>query len=186
MVGSIGGNYSGMSQMASLRGQGRNSFKKMDSNKDGSLDLSELNSMTEKISKISGKSIDGNQIMSKLDKDGGGLISKTEFKKGRAQRQPPGQMRGMGLKAQMGMQQSSGMQGGSKTNSLQSLMDILDSEENSETSTSTDSLDTNGDGIIDTEESLAEFESQIQQYVNQMYNGLEQNTGSTSLLDLSA
>ena len=155
MISGIGSSMD-LSQMASMRSQKGNPFKKIDSNGDGSLDKSESVSMAEQISEMTGQSVDADEMFSDLDSDGDGLLSHEEFEAGRPQGPPPGMMKMMG-----------------DDSSTQSFLDMLSSTE--------ESLDTNGDGIVSSQEAQAGMQSKIQQYQNQMTG----NSLSNSLFDLS-
>ncbi|MCK5684594.1 EF-hand domain-containing protein [bacterium] len=179
MINGASSGTSAMSQMAMMRGQRQNQFKNMDANTDGSLDIKELGSMAEKISEASGKSIDAEKMMAKLDTDGDSQVSKEEFKAGR-KNGPPGGMKGMmgasGMKAMMKMKG-----GGMKGNTSQSFMDMLESSESED---SIDPLDTNGDGIVSASESASGISTSIQQYLGEMATGATQSNNTQSLLNL--
>jgi len=157
--------------MAAMRGQMGNPFEKIDANGDGSLDKTELSSLTDRISKMTGKSVDADHMISKLDADKDGLVSQEEFKSGRPQGPPPGMMGGM---------QPGGMPGGG----IESLLDMLNSLEDEDSSSSVASLDTNGDGVVDAEEAKSGISYMIQEYMNQATSELFQDSGNDSLLNL--
>ena len=159
------------SQMASMRSHMGNPFERMDSNGDGSLDETEIGSMADKISEMTGESINASEIISKLDSDGDGLISEEEFKSGRPEGPPPGMRMGM-------------MGGGMQGNTIQSLLDTMNESEDDDSSNSEDSLDANGDGIIDAEEAISAMKRLIQEYQNQMTSILEQFAETNDQLDL--
>jgi len=167
MISGIGSSMD-LSQMASMRSQMGNPFEKVDSNGDGSLDKNEIVTMTEKISEMTGQSVDANEMLSNLDSDGDGLLSQEEFKAGRPKGPPPGM---------------AGMMGGG--NSIQSLLDMINGSENDSSSDSIDPLDTNGDGIVDAQEAEAGIRGLIQHYQNQMTGMLTEDSVSESQLDLS-
>jgi Ca2+-binding EF-hand superfamily protein len=171
MMSGIGG-IMDPSRTALMRSQMGNPFKKLDADGNGSLDEAEIGSMAEKISEISGKSVDAGQIISKLDSDGDGQINQEEFDSGR----PKGP-----LPAMMGMM-GRGMMG----NPIQSFLDAMEESEGDESSGSEDSLDTNGDGVVDTEEIMLGMKKQIQEYQNQVTSGLQQGGENKSQLDLIA
>jgi Ca2+-binding EF-hand superfamily protein len=139
-------------------------FAKIDANGDGSLDKSELNAFVQSLSNSTGGSPTAEDLISKLDTDGNGLISQKEFEAGR----PEGRRHhGMGgADDLMGMQSDNG---------------------NDNSSSSLDPLDTNGDGVVDAQElEAAGLNMLTQNYMNLidgMFGIQEQNQG---LVDLSA
>lgn len=160
------GGYMDMNQMSRMRGQMKNPFDKMDADGNGSLDKSEISSLAEKMSEKSGQSISADDLMGKMDSDEDGQVTQEEFKAGRPQGPPPGIM---------------GMSGGG-TESLLSLMNA--SEDTEETSSATDELDANGDGVVDSEEAGAGIENMIQQYLNNVSSTSGQNTAESGLISL--
>ncbi len=58
-------------------------FTKMDQNQDGSLDSTELKTFAEELSEKTGKTIDEATLLSILDTNRDGIISKDEFRAGR-------------------------------------------------------------------------------------------------------
>ncbi len=178
MISGIGGSM-GFSQMAAMRGQMGNPFQKMDSNEDGLLDETELGAMAEKISEKTGQSVDAGQMLEKLDGDGDGLVNQEEMKAGRPDGPPPGMMGMKGMKGMMGM--SGMMDGGMAVNTTQSFLDMLNSSEDDAFSDSEDSLDANGDGVVDAEEAMSGMNRMIQEYQNQMAGMLGQNSGNAPL-----
>ncbi|MDQ1318485.1 MAG: hypothetical protein QG588_2147 [Candidatus Poribacteria bacterium] len=164
---SSGGGFAS-AQMTAMRGQRENPFKKMDANGDGSLDKTEISALADKISEFTGQSIDADKLMTKLDTSKDGLINQEEFDSGRPQGPqgpPPG--------TQVGGMQSGG---------IQSLLGT----QNKSTSSSTDPLDTNGDGTVDLEERLAGLMNQIQKYQDQASTMTNQNSGIGSLFNLQS
>jgi Ca2+-binding EF-hand superfamily protein len=173
MISGIGGGgFMYPTQMAAMRAQMGNPFDELDSNGDGSLDETELGSFAEKVSEMTGQSVD--EIVSELDTDEDGLVSQEEFEAGRPEGPPPGMM-GM-----MGGMQPGGMQGGG----IQSILDTLNSSEDEDSSSSLDSLDTNGDGIVDAEEAKAGLNYLIQEYLYQVANTWNDDSEKGSLLNL--
>lgn len=169
MISGVGGSMD-FSRMAAMRGQMGNPFEKMDSNGDGLLDEAELGSMAEKISEKTGQSVDAAQLLSKLDADSDGMLNQEELKAGRPQGPPPGMN---GMKGMMG--------GGGLGNTTQSFLDMLNSSEDDAVSDVEDSLDANGDGVVDAEEAMAGMNRMIQEYQNQMAGMLGQTSGSAQL-----
>jgi Ca2+-binding EF-hand superfamily protein len=157
-----------MGMMGGMQPQMMNPFEELDSDEDGSLDETELSSFAEKISEITGESVD--EIISELDTDEDGLVSQEEFEAGRPEGPPPGGMMGM-----MGGMQGSG---------IQSSLDMLNSSEDEDSSSAIDFLDTNGDGIVDAEEAKAGINYLVQVYLNQMATTLDQESENSGLLDL--
>jgi Ca2+-binding EF-hand superfamily protein len=172
MVSGIGGGgFMYPTQMVAMRGQMGNPFEEIDSNGDGSLDKTELGSFADRISEMTGQSVEVDQIVSKLDTDEDGLVSQEEFESGRPEGPPPGMMGGM---------QPGGMHG----DGTQSLLDMLNSSEDEDSSSWVDSLDTNGDGIVDAEEAKAGINYMIQEYLNQMVSTSNEDSGKGGLLNL--
>ncbi len=177
MIGGIsGGGYSAMAKIASMKTQRGNPFKKLDANTDGSLDIKELGAMAKKISKISGKPFNAEGLMNTLDTDKSGSVNQEEFKAGRPKGPPPGGMNGM---ATMGMKSMMGIKGGMKGNTMQIFLESLN-----ESNDSIDVLDTNGDGIVDSQEAVMGMNNLVQQYTDGIADGSNQNTSTQSLLDL--
>jgi Ca2+-binding EF-hand superfamily protein len=58
-------------------------FKKLDSNQDGSLDTTEAQAFASELSKKTGKTVDGETLITTLDSNKDGVISEDEFKNGR-------------------------------------------------------------------------------------------------------
>lgn len=168
MISEIGG-FMGLSQMASMRSHMGNPFEKVDANGDGSLDETEISTMADKVSEMTGESVGKNDILTKLDTDGDGLVNPEEFKAGRPKGPPPGMM-------------GVGVQGGS----MQSLLDLLNDSEDDEESSFQDSLDTNGDGIVDVQEAIEGMKSVLQAYQNQMTDAISEMGGNDSGLNLLA
>ena len=112
--------------------------------------------------------MDVDQKMSEIDTEGDGLVSPEELEAGRPEGPPPGMM--VGMKGGGGMQAPSGMSGPSET----------------ESSSSTDPLDTNGDGVVDAEEAKSGGSYYIQEYLSRRYSTLSQGSQSGSQLSLQA
>ena len=154
-------------QMSAMQGQMENPFDKVDSNGDGAIDKTEFSAFAVEMSEKTGRSVDVDQKMSEIDTDGDGLVSPEELEAGRPEGPPLGMMGKMvGMKGGGGMQAPSGMSGPSET----------------ESSSSTDPLDTNGDGVVDAEEAKS-GSYYIQEYLSQRYSTLSQ--GSQSGIQLS-
>ena len=120
------------------------------------------------MSEKTGQSVSADDLMARMDSDEDGQVTQEEFKAGRPPGPPPGMMGGM-----------TGMGGGEN---LLSLMNA--SEDNEESSGLTDELDTNGDGIVDSEEAGAGIESMIQQYLNNTSSTSGQNTADGGIISL--
>jgi len=146
-----------------------NPFDKADTNGDGFLDASELASVAGNISSMTGKTMEADQLLADLDSDGDSKLSEEEFEAGRPDGPPPGMMGIMG----------SGMEGGVK-----SLLDILN-ESDDEDSRSTDSMDLNGDGVVDAEEALLGIQNLIHKYLDEIVDTTGQNDENQSQLNLS-
>jgi Ca2+-binding EF-hand superfamily protein len=154
-----------------------NPFQKIDSNGDGAVDQSEIVTMADKIKEKTGHSVDTNRIMSKLDSDGDGQITQTEFDENRPEGPPPAMidmMRNMMRGGLMGG--NMGMQG----DNTQSFLDMLNESEDENASSIRESLDTNGDGVVDNSEAQAGMQLKLQQYQNQMA-GLLSGTSATTM-----
>ncbi len=181
MISGISGSM-GFSQMAAMRGPMGNPFQKMDSNGDGLLDETELGAMAERISEKTGQSVDASQMLEKLDGDGDGLVNQEEMKAGRPDGPPPGMADMKGMKGMMGMSGMQGMMGGGmEGNTMQSFLDMLNSSADEAVSDSEDSLDANGDGVVDAEEAMSGMNRMIQEYQNQMAGMLSQTSGNAQL-----
>lgn len=76
-VGSVGSSNSYLYQMSGTqsRPSPKEMFEKDDANGDGGLDVSELSAMTEKISEMTGQTIDAQALMDTYDADGDGVLS---------------------------------------------------------------------------------------------------------------
>jgi Ca2+-binding EF-hand superfamily protein len=178
MIDSVS-SFSGFSPMSAMRGQLGNPFQKMDSNGDGAVDQSELGAIADKIKEKTGHSVDTDRIMTRLDSDGDGQITQTELEENRPEGPPPamiGMMRNMMGGGLMGMQ-------GDNT---QSFLDILNESEDENASSIKDSLDTNGDGVVDNNEAQAGMQMKIQQYQNQMSGLLSGASATTTGYNLFA
>jgi Ca2+-binding EF-hand superfamily protein len=160
-----------MGMMGGMQGHPGNPFEENDSNGDGSLDKDEITSFADKISEMTGQTVDVDQMISDLDADEDGLVSEEEFEAGRPEGPPPGMMGGM---------QPGGMQAGG----IESLLNMLNSSENEDFSVSVDSLDLNGDGTIDADEAKTGISYLIQEYLNQMTETSDQDSENAGLLDL--
>jgi Ca2+-binding EF-hand superfamily protein len=139
-------------------------FDQIDANKDNSLDQSELKTFAGTMSQKTGSSMSVYDILSKLDTNGDGQLSREEFDAGR----PEGHRHhGKG--------------------GAQALMDMLDNQGNNNSSSNLDPLDTNGDGIVDAQELAAAGLNMLTQNYMSMVDGMfgnqEQNQG---LVDFSA
>ncbi len=165
MISGIGGGSTFMdfSQVAAMRGQMGNPFKEIDSNGDGSLDSTEIASFADKISEVTGQSVDADQLFSELDTDENGLISQEEFDAGRPEGPPPAMMGGM---------PAGGMQ------------NMLNGTEDEDSSGSTDPLDINGDGIVDAEEAKLAGNSFFLNYMGLTASASNQDNEKNSLLNL--
>ena len=175
MIDSVS-SFSGFSPMSSMRSQMSNPFQKMDSNGDGAVDQSEISTIADKINEKTGHSVDTDRIMSKLDSDGDGQITQTEFDENRPEGPPPamiGMMRNMMCGGLMGG--NKGMQG----DNTQSFLDMLNESEDENASSIRESMDTNGDGVVDNNEAQAGMQLKLRQYQNQMA-GLLSGTSATT------
>jgi EF-hand domain pair/EF hand len=165
MLNAISGGGSYLSAQASqMRMQTESLFDKLDVNKDGSLDKTEINAFVQSMSNTTGNSPTAEDLISKLDTDGNGQISQKEFDAGR----PEGQsLRGMG-----GRHGHMGMPGNG---------------EDTTSSSGLDPLDTNGDGVVDAQEAAAAGLSLLTQnymgLIDSMLGIQEENQG---LVNLSA
>ncbi len=151
MISGIGG---AMDPTQRYGGMHKNPFNKMDENSDGSLDASELVSMAEKLSEKTGTTIDSSDIISKLDTDDDGVVSQDEFAAGR-HKGPPPEMMGPGQRPISGQ-------------SSQQFLDMLNQSDDEALSSIKDSLDLNGDGIVDAEEAKKGMGIVLKQYMNQV------------------
>ncbi|MBI4775513.1 MAG: EF-hand domain-containing protein [Deltaproteobacteria bacterium] len=166
MISGIEG-LSDYSQMSLMRSRTRNPFEKLDSDGDGSLDKVEISSMAEKLAQKTGESVDADEIVSKLDTDGDGLVSQEEFEAGRPEGPPPGMMGGGPM--------------GSETKSL--LSEMGDSEED-DSYDSVAFLDANGDGVVDADEARSGISRLILEYGSLMNGAYQQAGGNERQLNL--
>lgn len=173
MISGIGGSYMDPTQITAMRGPMGNPFEKIDSSGDGSLDKAELSAFAGRISEMTGQSVDVDQMVSKLDGDEDGLVSLEEFKTGRPVSTP-------GMGTMMGGMQPGGMPRGG----IQGSLDMLNSSEDEDSSSSVDYLDTNGDGIVDAEEAKSGINYLIQEYWSQTTNTLSQDSKKGSQFNL--
>ena len=160
--GMMGGGMPGSAAQSLL-----DEFEEMDSDGDGLLDETEFGSMAEMLSGMTGKSIDAGRIISKLDTDGDGRVSREEFEAGRPEGPPPGMMGG-------------GMRG----NPTQSLLDEMDDSEDDDSSDLVSFLDTNGDGIVDAEEAKSGINRLILEYGSLIAGTSKQVGGNESQVNL--
>lgn len=122
-------------------------FGKVDTDGNGSISESELQSLMDKMasdgkSTTSGEAPSASDMIAKLDTDGDGALSESEFAAGKPQGGPPGGGMGEGMRAMGGMPPPppGGMGGASDSAS---------------SSGSYDPLDTNQDGVVSMAERLA-------------------------------
>ena len=177
MISSLS-SFSGFSPISTMRGQMDNPFQKIDSNGDGAVVQSEIGKMVDKISEKTGHSVDTERIMSKFDSDGDGQISQAEFEENRPEGPPPammGMMRNM-MGGNMGMQ---GM-------NTQSFLDTLNQSDDENASSIKESLDANGDGVVDEGEAQAGIQLKLQEYQNQMTNLFLDTSAATKRFNLFA
>jgi len=94
MINGINSSNSLMGQlnMTSARPKPEEMFAKIDSNGDGSIDRTEMQSFSEQISNQDGDAIDISQMFAEIDTDGDGAISQDEFLAAK----PPAPPQGMG------------------------------------------------------------------------------------------
>ena len=86
-IGGLSGVYS--SQMNMMQKPMGNTFDDLDSDGDGALDTSELSTMADQLSQGRGPSVTVDQLVSRLDSDEDGLVSREELEAGRPQGPPP-------------------------------------------------------------------------------------------------
>jgi Ca2+-binding EF-hand superfamily protein len=169
MISGIGASGD-FSLIASMRGQMVNPFEELDANGDGFLDETEIGTMADKFSEMTGQAVNASQLISKLDTDGDGQVSEEEFEAGRPEGPPPEMM---------------GKPDGGLAVFLQQLLGGSEESEDDDSSDTEDALDTNGDGVVDAEELLAGMNWMIQEYQNRTAATL-QDGGSENHLNLFA
>ncbi len=137
MISGINGGSSlmGNMRMGAMRPDPAERFNKADANGDGGLDKSEMQTVLDKVSEMSGQDIDVENIFSEFDTDKDGMLSEQEAETAMNQlREELGpQMRGM--KGGMGGQHPPGMGdhgingGGESESSLISMFNSLSEDE---------------------------------------------------------
>lgn len=179
MISGVGGGSNYYEQMAAIRNQERqrpNPFEEHDSNGDGSLDIDELGSFADKISEMTGEEVNAEEMLARLDTDEDGLVSESELEAGRPKGPPPSMPGGM---------DGAGMMSGS-SGGIEMLLSMLGNSDDDSGESTTDSLDTNGDGIVDAQERKAAISELIQNYQSQNDSYMTQASLSGSLLNLQA
>ena len=99
-------------------------FSKIDQNGDGSIDKSEFQVMSEKMSEMSGQSIDFEEVFSEIDTDGNGQLSLEEMESFRPPRPPQGMGMDMNSQDQSATYQNPAL-GTVSTDLTGELLDIL-------------------------------------------------------------
>jgi Ca2+-binding EF-hand superfamily protein len=161
MIGGVGaGNYYQMQQTTGSRNVGGGSppdpseiFDKVDINGSGGLDQEEFQTLADKISEVTGEEVDVVEIFSTYDEDGDGVLSEEETQTAmdahRPQGPPPGGMQGPPPPPPPDMSQ---------------MVSDADEDEDgyldeSEVSTITEMISNATGNEIDTEEFMAEYDS---------------------------
>ncbi len=150
-------------------------FDKLDGNSDGSIDKSEFDSFSSKISEKLGTSVDSDSIFSKIDTDSDGLISKEEHSAMR----PPRGMRPP-------MKRGGGLGGAGKGGESSSIFDMLNTESEDDESSVNDILDTNGDGKVDIQDFISSNETKLSSYMNSMLSTFSQSNQGLISINLTA
>lgn len=172
-----GSNY--YEQMAAIQKRNEqrpNPFVENDANGDGSMDIDELKSFTAKMSEMTGKEVNAEELLAKLDADEDGLVSEAEFEAGRPEGPPP-------PPPPMSDEEAAGRMGGS-LGEIQTLLASLGGSEDESEESESDPLDTNGDGIVDAQELKAGLAKIIQNYQEQAGNYASQAGLAGSLFNL--
>ncbi len=138
---------------------GEDPFSSVDEDGDGSLSESELTAFAEKMSEMTGGTVDAEELMTSLDADEDGAVSADEFKAGKPQGPPPPPPSGMG--------------------------GISATDSSDETASMLSSLDTDGDGSVSEEEFKLGLNTLIQQYVNQSFASGGYSSSSGSVLSVA-
>ena len=135
-----------------------------DSNGDGALDATEFGAFAEKISEMTGETVDAEELFAEMDTDGDGLVSEEELQAAAPPPPPPPEE----MLSAMGID-------------VETLLSMLGSEEETSDTSETaaasgtsgssetyDPLDTNEDGVVSQEELEAGINSMIAEYTKQM------------------
>lgn len=136
MIGGISGSGSSMAQMQQMRsmqGMGRQNrgeqFNKLDTDKNGGIDQAELQTMTDKISSITGQQINVEEVSKTFDANNDGLLARDEMQSMMsALHEKMGRGSTMGMK-QNPMQAMAAYQTGSAQDSTSMLLDMLNGDE---------------------------------------------------------
>lgn len=137
--------------------QGNDPFTSVDEDGNGSLSESELTTFAEKMSEMTGQTMDATKLMTSLDSDEDGAISADEFKAGKPQGPPP--------------PPPGGINAANSTDETSSLISSLDSD---------------GDGSVSEDEFKVGMNTLIQEYMNQSFSTGEYASSSGGLLSVEA
>lgn len=138
-------------------------FASVDEDGDGSLSASELTTFAEKMTEMTGQTMDATKLMTSLDSDEDGAISTDEFKAGKPQGPPP--------PPPGGMMPPGGMQASDSTDETSSIISSLDSD---------------GDGSVSEDEFKVGLNTMIQEYMNQSFSTAGYASSSGGLLSVEA
>ena len=169
-VGSGSSYYEQMLLMLLGNEQKPNPFEENDADGDGFLNAEEVGAFASQISEMTGREVDAEELLTRLDTDEDGQVSEEEFEAGRPKGPPPPMMSGTG----------------GDIMALLSKLGSSDTEESEEDEddASFNSLDTNGDGIVDAQELLAGLSHLIQAYQAQEQMGSIEASDAASGIDL--
>lgn len=143
--------------------EGSDPFASVDEDSDGSLSASELTTFAEKMTEMTGQTMDATKLMTSLDSDEDGAISADEFKAGKPQGPPP--------PPPGGMMPPGGTQASDSTDETSSIISSLDSD---------------GDGSVSEDEFKVGLNTLIQEYMNQSFSTGEYASSSGGLLSVEA
>jgi len=127
MVGGISGSGGYSPQMQQMRRQNQEGkFSKLDADKSGSLDQTELQTTTDKISSVTGQKINVEEVSKAFDTNNDGLFAQDEMQS--MMMEMRGSVGGGGQMDRNSMQALSAYQMDPEQDSISTLLDMLDGE----------------------------------------------------------
>ena len=176
-ISGISSASSAWSEMSSTRASARadKMFSKVDADGSGSVDTSELQSMLDDISTHTGNTLGrADEVLKKMDSDGSGSLSKDELDTGMKSLMPPPSStvdfaQRSGPPPEGGPPPSSGAESGSRSSST------------------TDPLDSNGDGVVSAQESAAgKLKEAMKALFSAVADTINSSTSSAPSISVSA